>query len=82
MKSSSSDTPPWNGSNSSGFSGLPGGHRSNDGNFYNVGNHGYWWSSSFYSSNAWNRRLFSGSVSVFRDYYYQRSVFSVRCVRD
>jgi uncharacterized protein (TIGR02145 family) len=34
------------GTNSSGFSGLLCGYRSNDGLFYNIGAQGKWWSSS------------------------------------
>ena len=36
-----------NGTNSSGFSGLPGGRRGASGNYFDyAGNRGYWWSSS------------------------------------
>jgi len=82
MKSSSSDTPPWDGSNSSGFSGLPGGYRSYYGVFDGVGNYGCWWSSSPYSSGAWARLLRSNDAYVYRFYFNQRLGFSVRCVRD
>ena len=82
MKSSSSDTPPWDGSNSSGFSGLPGGYRSSFGNFYYVGSYGYFGSSSPISSNAWFRILYSGFDFVTQGSDNQRHGFSVRCVRD
>ena len=84
MKSSASDTPSWNGSNTSGFSALPGGLRSyNYGYFNNEGGNGYWWSASPYgSSDAWYRRLSSGSGSVSRSIGSPRNGFSVRCVRD
>ncbi len=82
MKSSSSDAPPWNGSNSSGFSGLPGGYRSYSGNFYAAGNYGSWWSSSPYNGGAWNRALESNYDLVSRNDASQRGGFSVRCVRD
>jgi uncharacterized protein (TIGR02145 family) len=35
-----------NGTNSSGFSGLPGGFRNSDGTFYDIGGHSYWWMST------------------------------------
>ncbi|MBM3399551.1 MAG: hypothetical protein FJY15_03185, partial [Bacteroidetes bacterium] len=35
-----------NGTNSSGFNGLPGGNRNFNGTFINVGKDGYWWSST------------------------------------
>ena len=84
MKSSSTDSPSWNGSNTSGFSALPGGSLSGyTGNFYHEGSNGYWWSSSPYGSNhAWYRGLYSENDDVGRYDGYQRSGFSVRCVRD
>ena len=82
MKASASDSPNWNGTNSSGFSALPGGYRNDDGYFSNVGSWAYFWSSSPNGSNAWNRRLSSGDDNVFRYYNGRRAGFSVRCVRD
>ena len=83
MKSSASDSPSWNGTNSSGFSALPGGLRSSvNGDFGNVGLLGYWWSSSPQSSDAWFRQVssFSDYVNKYDDNRYYG--FSVRCVRD
>jgi uncharacterized protein (TIGR02145 family) len=71
-----------NGTNSSGFSGLPGGFRNYDGVFYSAGNGGYWWSSSPNGSDAWGRDLDYYDESVFRDDSNPQSGFSVRCVRD
>jgi uncharacterized protein (TIGR02145 family) len=69
--------------NSSGFTGLPGGYRHNSGTFYNVGNDGYWWSSTQYSSaSAWYRRLYYGGADSLRNYATKAYGFSVRCVRD
>jgi uncharacterized protein (TIGR02145 family) len=82
LKATSNDSPPWNGTNSSGFSALPGGSRDYDGSFSLLGNDGYWWSSSPSGSNAWSRFLGSGSSGVTRGDYYVRAGFSVRCVRD
>jgi uncharacterized protein (TIGR02145 family) len=54
-------SPTWDGTNSSGFSALPGGFRSRiDGSFDNLGNNGYWWSSSPAGSLAWYRDLYPG----------------------
>jgi uncharacterized protein (TIGR02145 family) len=56
-----------NGTNSSGFSGLPGGYRYFDGAFANVGDYGYWWSASaFDTTNAWFRGLSYNNSGVFR----------------
>tara|TARA_Y100000589_G_C26783188_1_gene478648 strand:+ start:225 stop:527 length:303 start_codon:yes stop_codon:yes gene_type:complete len=72
-----------NGTNSSGFSGLPGGFRSYvDGIFYGAGNNGNWWSSSPNGSSAWFRGLDYLSESVGRASGNLRYGFSVRCVRD
>ncbi len=72
-----------NGTNSSGFSGLPGGGRDYyDGSFFNAGSSGYWWSSSPSGSNAWYRSLGYYYEYVYRWYFDQRYGFSVRCVRD
>ena len=46
MKSTSGWQNNGNGTNTSGFSGLPGGFRNSYGNFTNFGAFGYWWSSS------------------------------------
>ena len=76
----------WNGNsdgaNSSGFSGLPGGSRASNGNFYLAGSSGYWWSSTPYGSSAWYRIVSYNDDSVNRNFAYHRNGYSVRCVRD
>jgi uncharacterized protein (TIGR02145 family) len=69
--------------NSSGFSGLPGGLRSNDGAFDVVGISGSWWSSTEYlATAAWNRSLFY-TVDVLFSYNDSKQIgLSVRCLRD
>lgn len=72
-----------NGTNSSGFSGLPGGYRVYFGNlFFNAGLDSFWWSSSPYGSSAWSRSLDSDYEDVNRYLDYPQVGFSVRCVRD
>ena len=70
-----------NGTNSTGFSGLPGGGRDYVGYFSFAGGSGYWWSSSPNGSLAWYRSLVS-TESVYRYSGNRRYGFSVRCVRD
>ena len=82
MKSSPEDSPSWNGTNTSSFSGLAGGTRDYYGGFYDEGNYGYFWSASADGTNAWYRRLSGGNSAVSRGNYIRRSGFSVRCVRD
>jgi uncharacterized protein (TIGR02145 family) len=70
-----------NGTNSSDFSGLPGGYRSSLGYFTNAGEYGNWWSSLPSGSNVWFRSL--RTPAVYRNYFnLLRSGHSVRCLRD
>jgi len=72
-----------NGTNSSGFTGLPGGYRVNAGGFTDVGNNGTWWSSSDAGSGlAWYRILYSSSADVYGNSIDYRFGFSIRCARD
>ena len=72
-----------NGSNTSGFAGLPGGYRDYDGYFLDVGANGYWWSSSENDTDfAWYRYLNSNNGNVYRYGYDKKNGFSVRCLRD
>jgi uncharacterized protein (TIGR02145 family) len=69
--------------NSSGWSGLPGGYRFNNGTFNFIGLQGYWWSSTESSTNyAWSRGLGYGYGVVDRGNNARTYGFSVRCVRD
>jgi uncharacterized protein (TIGR02145 family) len=69
--------------NSSGFSGAPGGYRFYDGGYGLIGNFGYWWSSSEYDSSfAWGHYLYGYSGVAVSYYYYKQGGFSVRCLRD
>ncbi len=71
-----------NGTNSSGFSALPGGTRTDNGYFNNVGGSGYWWTATEYnSSNSWYRML-NNTKRVWREYRTPYSAISVRCVKD
>ena len=71
-----------NGTNSSGFSGLPGGYRDLNGYIYGAGNEGFWWSSSPIGSDAWALVLLNLSENVYLGYGSPLGGFSVRCVRD
>ncbi len=69
--------------NSSGFTGLPGGYRSYDnGSFYTLGMYGYFWSSSQYSTDAaWRRGLHFIIAYVSRYDLNKDYGFSVRCLK-
>ncbi len=69
--------------NSSGFTGLPGGCRGSYGTFDSVGGYGYWWSSSEDNpTDAWTRYLNSNNGAANRGDYNKPNGFSVRCLRD
>ncbi len=77
------NSPNTGATNSSGFSGLPGGLRDSNGSFSTLGNVGHWWSSTEYLSTlAWYRYLAYNGTNVTRNDIHRELGFSVRCVRD
>jgi uncharacterized protein (TIGR02145 family) len=70
--------------NSSGFSGAPGGTRDSDGSYYGIGAFGGWWSSSeFDTSIALFRGLsYLSDIAFLANIDFMREGFSVRCLRD
>ena len=77
----------WNGNdsatNSSGFSGLPGGARNLVGAFFFIGENGIWWSSTEATGyDAWLRLLSYNYGFVLRTSLNKGGGFSVRCLRD
>ena len=82
MKSSPEDSPSWNGTNTSGFSGLAGGFRHSAG-YFDLGDSGWFWSASTSSvPSAWRYQL-SGinNVSSLSDWNW-RFGCSVRCLKN
>ena len=72
-----------NGTNTSGFTGLPGGNRGNDGSFNNLTQLIYFWTSSEAgASEAWNRKLNYDSENVTKYNSFTTNGFSVRCLRN
>jgi len=69
--------------NSSGFTGLPGGYREMSGNFYSFGVGAYFWTSTVGGSiYVYYRTLSSNMSKVYRDSDYKNHGYSVRCIRD
>ncbi len=72
-----------NGSNSSGFSGYPGGYRYNNGEFHSVGTNGYWWSAteidSVFSFGCGLNYLDKG---LNNNNFFKGGGLSVRCIKD
>jgi len=72
-----------NGTNTSGFSGLPGGYRGNAGSFNHVGYCGYWWGTSANGSGGvWYRYLHYKYDIVNGGNGGKTFGYSVRCLRD
>jgi uncharacterized protein (TIGR02145 family) len=75
-----------NGTNTSGFSGLPGGWRLYDGSFKNIGYAGFWRSSSmdteYLTDTSWNRNLSYVTSKVNRGNNPKDMGLSVRCIKD
>lgn len=76
-------TPNTGATNSSGFSGLPGGYRSNFAASASMANVGYWWSSTpANNTQAWYRLLYKGYGNVGGDSLSKQFGFSVRCIKE
>ena len=72
-----------NGTDSYGFSALPGGYGVSDSFFDDVGDGGNWWSATEDDSDdAYCRNMNYDNSLVGRDYYDKSLLFSVRCVQD
>ena len=83
LKSTSGWGDSGNGTDDFGFSALPGGRRSyGNGNFYDAGSYGRWWSSSPSGGDAWSRALYYANPDIYRSSSDPRNGFSVRCLRD
>jgi uncharacterized protein (TIGR02145 family) len=84
MKSTRGWNDQGNGTNSSGFSGLPGGYRLDDDGMFNfIGEYGYWWSAKEFGEDvAWYRYRFYDGDYVYRGYGVKGRGLSVRCVKD
>lgn len=77
------NTPNTGASNASGFSAIPSGNRSSNGNSYRLGENSFWWSSSESGTlEAWARSLASNARAVERGKFNARNGFCVRCIKD
>lgn len=74
------NNPNQDATNESGWSGLPTGYRRiSDAN---LGNYGYWWSSTEYGSQAWQCFLYFNSSYSTQNIGAKKFGHSVRCLRD
>lgn len=83
MKSTSGWIENGNGSNESGFSGLPGGFRYYNGRFNYFGISGFWWSSSRLNIiTLESRHLHFANEIISRDFQWLPYGLTVRCLKD
>lgn len=84
LKSKSGWDKNGNGTNESGFSGLPGGARRWAGDFLHIGESSYGWSSTDDGPDTfiWTRIVEHGSDRVTRGSTHMATGFSVPCLRD
>jgi uncharacterized protein (TIGR02145 family) len=76
-------TPNTNATNTSLFSGLPGGYRSEYGDFRDISKKGNWWSSSEQSSVGANRfKIEYNSESMSFENNSKKDGYSIRCIKD
>ncbi len=69
--------------NSSGFSALPGGYRSDSGEFVSMSRYGDWWTSTQEDANsAWSRYMCFYYTGIYWSKDNLRYGFAVRCVKD
>lgn len=83
MKSTSFSMNQYIGTNSSGFNGLPGGYRDDEGKFTGLNQFAFWWSTTAKSDSLhWDFDLCLYIDFVNKSYYRENFGFSVRCIRD
>lgn len=66
-----------------GFTALPGGYRYNNGTFYELGEQGYWWSSTLLNATqAYNFHLSSANTRLGQSADDKEYGYSCRCIKD
>ena len=76
-------TPNTNATNTSLFSGLPGGYRSEYGDFRDISKNGNWWSSTEQTSVGANRfKIEYNSESMSFENNSKKDGYSIRCIKD
>ena len=82
MKSTSGWSEGYNGTNETGFTGLPGGYRVENGTFLNLGSIGTWWSSTEGKPLSAIDHYLAQSSSLGRSSSPKQRGESVRCIRN
>ena len=69
--------------NVTGYTALPGGYRTNIGEYVNIGNYGNWWSTTSVITNVANYRyIYFGNGAVTKSFVNQKYGLSVRCLKN
>ena len=77
------NSPNTGATNTSLFTGLPGGFRKSNGYYGDVGGNGSWWSSTVYNTDAaWFRFLYGSDDNAYSSNDDKDNGLSVRCLRD
>ena len=83
LKASTSDTPSWDGSNTSGFSAVANGYRHNHGYYQHLNFNSHYWSQTASEEGVFYIRVLQNSVDgVYRLTRVTNSGYTVRCVAD
>jgi uncharacterized protein (TIGR02145 family) len=86
MKTTTGWTAPNTGAtNSSGFTGLPGGYRLVNGTYNHLVSFGYFWTTTPYELDAnftWYHALKFDDTITFRSQFPKRAGMSIRCLKD
>ena len=82
LKSSAEDTPSWNGTNTSGYKGLPAGYRDMFGSFGMLGVDGHWWTSTPYSCGGRDKKVHTDYQFLNTHHGCLNHGNSIRCIKD
>lgn len=69
-------------SNSSGFTALPGGYRSDNSHYWFLNDNGRFWSSTPTGNSAWSRTLSYADNNIYRNTNLKGAGNSIRCIKD
>jgi uncharacterized protein (TIGR02145 family) len=77
------NSPNTDATNKSCFTALPGGNRSPDGHFTDIGDSGYWWSADELTNNPLQTRtMHNNCCNVLIGNQHKSNGFSIRCIKD
>ena len=83
MKAPASNTPAWNGTNTSNFTALPAGYRHFAGTFSELGNAAFYWTATQVDATySWYRLIVTGQVRNARFQEFKTVGMSVRCLKN